>query len=79
MVGAGNFSLNCVQIGSYPIQSPIKWVLGALSLGHEANHPPLSSAKVKSVWCYTSTPHHVFMEEFYLYILTFVFQGKWDP
>jgi len=37
-----------------PIQSPIQWVLGVLTvgvkwLGHEANHSPLSSAKVMNV------------------------------
>jgi len=41
--------------GLGPTQPPIQWVLGALSSGvkqleHEADHTPLSSAKVK-VWC----------------------------
>jgi hypothetical protein len=44
-----------------PTQPPIQWVPGALSLGvkqlgHEADHSPPSSAKVKNAWSYTSTP-----------------------
>jgi hypothetical protein len=44
-----------------PTQPPIQWVpgvlsLGVMQLGHEANHSPPSSAKVKNVWSYTSTP-----------------------
>jgi len=44
-----------------PTQHPIQWVEGAISLGlkqlsHEADHSPLSSAKVKDVWSYMSTP-----------------------
>jgi hypothetical protein len=31
-------------------------------LGHEADHPPLSSAKVKNVWSYMSTSPYAFME-----------------
>jgi hypothetical protein len=47
-------------------QLPIQWVLGSLSLGVkqqgcEADHSHLCSAKVKSVWNYTSTPPHIFM------------------
>jgi hypothetical protein len=42
-----------------PIQPPIQWVPGALSLGVkqqgcEADHSPPSSAKVKNAWSYTS-------------------------
>jgi hypothetical protein len=42
-------------------QSLIQRVSGALSLevkqpGHEANHSPPSTAKVKNVWSYTSAP-----------------------
>jgi hypothetical protein len=49
-----------------PTQPPIQWVPGALSLGvkrlgHEADHSPPSSAKVKNVWSYTSTPQYFFM------------------
>jgi hypothetical protein len=39
-----------------PNQPSIQQVLGALSLGHQADHSPPSSAKVKNVWSYTSTP-----------------------
>jgi len=45
-----------------PTQPPIQWVLGALSsgvkwLGHEADHSHPSSAKIKTVRSYTSTPN----------------------
>jgi hypothetical protein len=48
-----------------PTQSPIKWVLGALSQkvkqpGHEADHSPPFSAKVKNVWSYNSTLPYIF-------------------
>jgi hypothetical protein len=48
-----------------PTQPLIQWVLGALSLGvkgpgHEADRSP-TSAKVKKMWVYTSTPPYVFM------------------
>jgi hypothetical protein len=44
-----------------PTQPPIQWVPGALSLGimwpaREVDHSPPSSAEVKNVWTYTSTP-----------------------
>jgi len=44
-----------------PIQPPIQWVLGALSLGvkrpgREADHSPPSSAEVNNAQSYTSTP-----------------------
>jgi hypothetical protein len=47
-------------------QSPIQWVLGALSPGvkrpgREADHSPPASAEVKKMWVYTSTPPYVFM------------------
>jgi hypothetical protein len=47
-------------------QSSIQWVLGALSPGikwpgHEADHSPLTSTKVKKTWVYTSTLPYVFM------------------
>jgi hypothetical protein len=38
--------------GTYP---GVKWP------GCEADHSPLSSAKVKNAWSYTSTPQYVFM------------------
>jgi hypothetical protein len=49
-----------------PTQPPIQWVTGALSLGikqlgHEADHSPPSSAKIKNVWSYTCTPQYIFM------------------
>jgi hypothetical protein len=42
-------------------QPPIRWVLVAFSpgvkrQGREADHSPLTSAKVKKMWMYTSTP-----------------------
>jgi hypothetical protein len=44
-----------------PTHPPIQWVQAVLSpgvkqLGHEADHSPPSSAEVKNVWGYTSTP-----------------------
>jgi hypothetical protein len=44
-----------------PTQPLIQWVLGVLSLGVkrqgcEADHSPPSSAEVKKMWIYTSTP-----------------------
>jgi hypothetical protein len=44
-----------------PIQPPIQWVpwafpLGLKQLGHKADHPSPSGAKVKSAWSYMSTP-----------------------
>jgi hypothetical protein len=44
-----------------PTQPPVQWVPWALSLGIkqlrcEADHSPPSSAEVKNVWSYTSTP-----------------------
>jgi hypothetical protein len=45
----------------WPIQPPIQWVPGALSLavqqpGYEADHSPPSSAEVKNAWSYISIP-----------------------
>jgi hypothetical protein len=42
-------------------QPPMQWVPGTLSLGVtrpglEAHHSPTSSAEVKKMWIYTSTP-----------------------
>jgi len=44
-----------------PIQPPVQWVPGVLSLGvkrqgREAEHSPASSVEVKIAWSYTSTP-----------------------
>jgi hypothetical protein len=49
-----------------PTQPPIQWVPGALSPGvkrpgREADHPPPTSAEVKKILIYTSTPHYAFM------------------
>jgi hypothetical protein len=45
-----------------PIQPPNQWVARALSpgvkwQGREDEHSPPTSAKVKKMWIYTSTPH----------------------
>jgi hypothetical protein len=47
-------------------QPPVQWVPGALSQGvnlpeREANHLPPTSAEVKKMWIYTSTPPYSFM------------------
>jgi hypothetical protein len=47
-------------------QPPIQWVPGALSLGVkrpglEVDHSPPTSAEVKKMWIYTSTPTYAFM------------------
>jgi hypothetical protein len=44
-----------------PIQPPIQWIPGALSLGvkrpgREAEHSPPSSVEVNNTWSYTFTP-----------------------
>jgi hypothetical protein len=44
-----------------PTQPPIQWVPGVLSLGvkrpgRETDHLPPSSAEIKNVWSFTSTP-----------------------
>jgi hypothetical protein len=49
-----------------PTQPPIQWAPGALSPGvkrpgREADHSPLSSAEVKKMCIYTSTPSYDFM------------------
>jgi hypothetical protein len=59
--GLGIFLFTMSRTALGPTQPPIQWVLGALSLevnlhGHEADHSPPSSAKVKKAWSYTSTP-----------------------
>jgi hypothetical protein len=61
-LGLGIFLLTTVSRTALgPTQPLIQWVSGALSLGVmqpgcEADHSPLSSAEVKNVWSYTSTP-----------------------
>jgi hypothetical protein len=47
-------------------QPPIQWVLGALSPGvkqpgHEVDRSPPTSAEVKKMWLYISTPPYAFM------------------
>jgi hypothetical protein len=49
-----------------PTQPPIQWVPWTLSPGvkrpgHEADHSPPTSAEVKKMWIYTSTPPYAFM------------------
>jgi hypothetical protein len=52
-------------------QPPIEWVQGALSPrikrpGREAEHSPPTSAEVKKIWIYTSTPLYAFVGQLYL-------------
>jgi hypothetical protein len=62
-----NFSLLQVfQTGSGVHPPPIQWVPGDLSPGikqpgREADHSPRTSAEVKKMWIYTSTPPYAFM------------------
>jgi hypothetical protein len=47
-----------------PTQSPIQWLMGALSLGikrlgREVDHSPPSSAEIKNEWSYTYTSPYV--------------------
>jgi hypothetical protein len=66
-VGPGIFLFTTMsRLALWPAQPPIQWILEAVSLGvnwlgHEADHSPLSSAKVKKAWSYTSTPPYVFI------------------
>jgi hypothetical protein len=58
-----------VPVGSRIFSSPncpIQWVPGALSSGvkrpgREVDHSPPTSAEVKKMWIYTSTPSYAFM------------------
>jgi hypothetical protein len=54
------------RLGLGPTHTPIQWIWGAFSLGvkqtgHETDHSPPTSAKVKNMWMYASTPSYVFM------------------
>jgi hypothetical protein len=40
--------------------------LGVMRQGHEADHSLPTSAEVKKMWFYTSTPPYVFMGQLYL-------------
>jgi hypothetical protein len=40
---------------------PIKWIPGVKRQGREAGHSPPTSAEVKKMWIYTSTPPYIFM------------------
>jgi hypothetical protein len=47
-------------------QPPTQWVPGALfpgvkRLGREVDHSPPTSAEIKKMWIYTSTPPYAFM------------------
>jgi hypothetical protein len=49
-----------------PTQPPVQWAPGALSPdvkrpGRETDHSPPTSAEVKKMWIYTSTPPYIFM------------------
>jgi hypothetical protein len=49
-----------------PTHPPIQWVTVALStglkrLGRESDHSPPTSAEVKKMWIYTSTPPYTFI------------------
>jgi hypothetical protein len=62
------FLLHIVQTGCAPPrpQPPIQWIPGALSSGvkrpgREAEHSSATSAEIKKMWIYTSTPPYAFM------------------
>jgi hypothetical protein len=60
--GAKNFHFS---VSSRPAlgstQPPIEWVPGVKRQGREADCSPPTSAEVKKMWIYTSTPPYVFM------------------
>jgi hypothetical protein len=50
----------------WPTLPLMQWISGSLSLGAKLTGPetdqsPLTSAEVKKIWIYTSTPIHDFM------------------
>jgi hypothetical protein len=54
------------RLALWPTQPPVQWYLVAFSLGlklpvHEADHSLPTSAEVKKIWIYTSTPPYTFM------------------
>jgi hypothetical protein len=64
-VGSRTFSMS-FRLGLGPTQPPIQWVPGTLFLGvkrpgHEADHSPPTTAEVKKIRIYTSTPPYAFM------------------
>jgi hypothetical protein len=42
-------------------QPPFQWVPGVKRHGREADHSPPTSAELKKMWIYTSTPPYAFM------------------
>jgi hypothetical protein len=65
-VGSRIFSMSSRQVLRPTQPAPIQWVLGAPSSGvkrqgHEADHSPPASAKVKKIWIYTSIPPYAFI------------------
>jgi hypothetical protein len=40
--------IKSLNIQPWPTQSPIQWVIGALSPGRQADHAPPSSAEIKN-------------------------------
>jgi hypothetical protein len=65
-VGSRIFFSKSSRLALGSTQPPIQWVPGALSPGvkrpgREADHSPPTSAEVKKMWIYTSTPPYTFM------------------
>jgi hypothetical protein len=61
-----NFLFKSSRLALGSTQPPIQWVPGTISLGlkrpvREADHSPPTSAEVKKMWIYTSTPPYAFM------------------
>jgi hypothetical protein len=46
-----------------PTQPPIQWLPGVKRAGRETDHSPQTSADVKKLWIYTSTPPYTFMAQ----------------